>query len=98
MGVRIDPEGAETRILREMVDLRGADVVEFGCGDGRMTRRYARRARSVLGIDPSPESIDRARALTPERLKPIVTFRVGNATGVRLPAAAFGVGILSWSL
>jgi ubiquinone/menaquinone biosynthesis C-methylase UbiE len=98
MGVVIDPEGVETRILREMVDLNGADVIEMGCGDGRLTRRYARRARSVLGIDPNEEAIARARAATPPRLREAVTFQVGNAASVALPAGAFDVGILSWSL
>jgi ubiquinone/menaquinone biosynthesis C-methylase UbiE len=98
MGVVIDPEGAETRILREMVDLNGADVVEMGCGDGRLTRRYARRVRSVLGIDPNEEAITRAQAATPKRRQAAVTFQVGNAASVDLPANAFDVGILSWSL
>jgi ubiquinone/menaquinone biosynthesis C-methylase UbiE len=98
MAVVIDPEGRETRILREMVDLRGADVVELGCGDGRMTRRYARRTRSVLAIDPDAEAIDRARAGMSKRLKEIITFEVGDATHAQLPAAAFDAGILSWSL
>jgi ubiquinone/menaquinone biosynthesis C-methylase UbiE len=98
MGVVIDPEGAETRVLREMVDLHGAAVIEIGCGDGRLTRRYARRARSVLGIDPNGEAIARARAATPKRLREAVAFQVGDATHVELSPAAFDVAILSWSL
>jgi ubiquinone/menaquinone biosynthesis C-methylase UbiE len=98
MSVAVDPEGAETRILREMVDLRGADVVEMGCGDGRMTWRYAGRTRSVLGIDPSADAIGQARAATPQRLKSKVTFQVGDAARVQLPEEAFDIGILSWSL
>jgi ubiquinone/menaquinone biosynthesis C-methylase UbiE len=98
MTITIDPEGEETRILRDTVNLHGADVVEMGCGDGRMTWRYADRARSVLGIDPNTDAIDRARAATPDRLKATVTFQVEDAARVQLPRAAFDVGILSWSL
>ena len=37
----LDPEGVETRVLHDLVDFRGKDVLEIGCGDGRMTWRYA---------------------------------------------------------
>jgi ubiquinone/menaquinone biosynthesis C-methylase UbiE len=98
MGVTIDPEGTETRILHELVDFAGKDVVEIGCGDGRMTWRYAELARSVLALDPNEERITEARERTPETLKAIVTFRAGDATSAGLPEKGFNVAILSWSL
>jgi ubiquinone/menaquinone biosynthesis C-methylase UbiE len=52
----------------------------------------------VLGIDPNEEAITRAQAATPKRRQAAVTFQVGNAASVNLPANAFDVGILSWSL
>lgn len=48
----VDPEGRETEALRHLVKLRGKDVLEIGCGDGRVTRRLAPEAASVLGVDP----------------------------------------------
>jgi cyclopropane fatty-acyl-phospholipid synthase-like methyltransferase len=33
----IDPEGVETRAIRELIDFAGKDVLEIGCGEGRMT-------------------------------------------------------------
>lgn len=36
-------------------------VIEIGCGIGRMTRALADRAAHVLGIDVSEEMVDRAR-------------------------------------
>lgn len=98
MGVTIDPEGTETRILHELVDFTAKDVVEVGCGDGRMTWRYAKLARSVLGLDPNETRIAEAREYMPETLGPIVTFRVGNVESVGLPDRGFDVAILSWSL
>jgi 2-polyprenyl-3-methyl-5-hydroxy-6-metoxy-1,4-benzoquinol methylase len=54
----IDPEGEEIAALAAFVPtLDGARVVEIGCGDGRLTRRYARRAASVLAIDPDEAAI-----------------------------------------
>ena len=97
-GVTIDPEGTETRTLHELVDFAGKDVVEIGCGDGRMTWRYAELARSVLGLDPNEASIAGAREQIPENLQASVTFRVGNVESVGLPDRGFDVAILSWSL
>jgi len=98
MGYAVDPEGNETRVLHDLIDFRGKDVVEIGCGDGRMTWRYADLARSVLGLDPNQERIEEARRQTPDHLKSIVTFRAGDVASVGLPAKGFDVAILSWSL
>jgi cyclopropane fatty-acyl-phospholipid synthase-like methyltransferase len=50
MTVLRDPEQAETRAIHELVEFAGMDVLEVGCGDGRLTWRYAERTRSVLAI------------------------------------------------
>lgn len=98
MGYAIDPEGNETRMLHDLVDFAGKDVLEVGCGDGRMTWRYADRARSVLGIDPNGQWIAKARAAIPPALQSIVRFRVGDIAHARLRRAAFDAAILSWCL
>ena len=98
MGYAIDPEGHETRILHELVDVRDKDVVEVGCGDGRMTWRYAAQARAVLALDPNEVRVTQAIASTPDALKPIVTFRVADVVTASLPAEAFDVALLSWAL
>ena len=65
---RLDPEGVETRVLHDLVDFKGKDVLEIGCADGQMTWRYADAAASVLAFDPDEPSIAAAREETPERL------------------------------
>ena len=98
MGYAVDPEGNETRVLHKLVDFRGKDVVEIGCGDGRMTWRYAELTRSVLGLDPNQERIKLASESTPDNLKSIVTFRAGDIASDGLPDKGFDVALLSWSL
>jgi ubiquinone/menaquinone biosynthesis C-methylase UbiE len=98
MGFVIDPDGAETRALHRLVDFRGKRVVEIGCGDGRLTWRYADLAAAVLALDPKPEEIDRAMARRPEALRARVTFRVADVTAEELPESSFEVGLFARSL
>lgn len=97
-GVTLDPEEAETRAVHELIDFSERDVLEVGCGAGRLTRRFASQARSALGIDLDAESITLACALAPESLRPGVTYQVADITTAPLPTAGFDVAILSWSL
>ena len=94
----IDPEGTEIEVIHELVDFSGKKVLEVGCGDGRMTRRYADRAASVLALDPNAEKIERAIDSTPEPLRSKVRFRVADITDAELAQQAFEVAILSHSL
>jgi len=48
------------------VPLSGARVLEIGCGTGAIARRLARDAQTVLGVDPSPVFVKRAKSLAPE--------------------------------
>ena|SRR5262245_48706626 len=98
MAFAIDPEGAETRAVHALVDFAGKRVVEIGCGDGRLTRRYADLAEAVLAVDPKPDEIDRALARRPDALRERVAFRVADVTAEELPAAAFDVGLFARSL
>jgi len=46
------------------VSISGCDLLDFGCGDGSLTVRYAERgARSVAGVDINPVLLARARSV-----------------------------------
>ena len=64
-------------------------VLEVGCGHGALTRRVARRARSVLALDLSPEMIRIARAHSAEQSN--IDYRVADVTATDLPASTFDV-------
>jgi SAM-dependent methyltransferase len=49
-------------VERALGRLRGLQVIDLGCGEGRFARRMARGGARVLGVDLSPALIRRARA------------------------------------
>lgn len=98
MTYRVDPEETETRVLHGLVDFGAKDVLEIGCGDGRLTWRYAGRAKSVLAIDPKEDRVATAVEETPPALESVVTFRTGDFTQMDVFDRAFDVALFSWSL
>ena len=98
MAFALDPEETESRVLDSLVDFEGKDVLEIGCGNGRLTWRFADRAASVVALDPKEAEIGWAREHTPDALRSRVTFQVADITAVELPEAAFDIALLSWSL
>src|SRR6266540_5543475 len=92
---RIDPEGVETAALARLAPVDGLRVLELGCGDGRLTFRYANAATSVLAVDPDEDEIERARAALPRQLADTVTFAVAGATEVEAPPESFDLALFS---
>jgi 2-polyprenyl-3-methyl-5-hydroxy-6-metoxy-1,4-benzoquinol methylase len=99
MAVRTDPEGNETEALFDLVRFDGAEVLEIGSGDGRLTWRYADRAAHVLAIEPFEGSIARAVERLREAPLPVEFRNVGfeDFAGAS-DADVFDVALLSWSL
>ena len=100
MTVRTDPEGNETEALLALVDLGDAEVLEIGCGDGRLTWRYADRTAHVTAIDPFEDGIARAKYQLPERLRGTIDLRciAFEDFAAKTKSSVFDVAILSWSL
>ena len=67
MVIRIDPENNETLALFDMANFSGQRVLEIGCGNGRVTWRYADKAAHVTGIDPDVKQIALAREQLPSQ-------------------------------
>ena len=76
-----DAEGTLWAALEELAPADGADVVDVGCGDGFHLPRFASRARSVVGVEPHPPLVARAR----ERCAELPAVRVLPGSAAALP-------------
>ncbi len=95
-----DSEGHETSALMTMVDFLDLRVLEIGCGDGRLTWRYAENAASVVAIDPNADDIEKAKASMPYTLQAKVRFlpaALDDFTATHIDQK-FDIAIFSWSL
>ncbi|MFL4472211.1 magnesium protoporphyrin IX methyltransferase [Tateyamaria armeniaca] len=65
-------------LSRLPTDLRGARILDAGCGPGMATIELAKRGATVVAADISPQLIDIAELRLPPELKRQVTYRAGD--------------------
>ena len=77
--VRRGRDGMRAKMLAQLPeDLRGARVLDAGCGAGQMTAELAARGADVLAVDISPSLVEIARKRLPANLPGRVTFASGD--------------------
>jgi ubiquinone/menaquinone biosynthesis C-methylase UbiE len=65
-------------LLAEACGLNAQDmVVDVGCGTGQLTLPIARRVRAVIGMDPEPDMLRRARQAARDAQVSNVTWMLG---------------------
>ncbi len=57
----VDPDGAIWAAMGRIADVRGANVLDLGCGSGYHLPILARTAATVIGVEPHPPLAQRAR-------------------------------------
>jgi SAM-dependent methyltransferase len=83
-----EPWPDEAEVIRELLPLTGADVLEVCCGAGRLARSLIRGGNRVTAVDLSEECIRHARADSgPGR----VDFQVADALALPFPDRSFDV-------
>ena len=94
MAIDEDPESNETAALASAgVSFAARRVLEIGCGNGRLTKRYAALAASVIAIDPDADAVSElARDL------PTVDARAAGIGDLVLPPRSVDVAVFAWSL
>ena len=93
-----DPENFERKKLLDFADFSDSRVLEIGCGEGRLTWKYALASRLTFGLDPDLSALRVARADCPPNLRPRVHLARASAYNIPFPKETFDIALLAWSL
>jgi ubiquinone/menaquinone biosynthesis C-methylase UbiE len=75
----------------------GARALEIGCGTGAVSRALVQSLNlTVVGVDPSPIFLERARELAADL--PGLTFRKGDGRSLDFPEASFDLAVFHTTL
>tara|TARA_R110002020_G_scaffold428155_3_gene637674 strand:- start:62431 stop:63093 length:663 start_codon:yes stop_codon:yes gene_type:complete len=82
-GIRATVRAGRDRMRDVLVDqlpadLRGARVLDAGCGTGALAVLLAQRGADVVGVDISPRLIDIAQKRRPDHVAGSLTFAAGD--------------------
>jgi SAM-dependent methyltransferase len=90
-----DRDGVLTRVMRDLGDWSGRDVLDIGCGTGFHLPVFAAGARTVTGVEPHADLLAIARRRT--RRLDNVRVVAGLATALPLPAGSVDVVHARWA-
>jgi ubiquinone/menaquinone biosynthesis C-methylase UbiE len=93
-----DREGVETAAIAELVELDGKQVLEVGCGAGRLTAFAAERAAHVYAFDPDADRVATAAGALSEEERQRVRFAVHDAEALDVERRRFDLALCGWSL
>lgn len=86
----------DVALMRNIAEIVGDPIVEFGCGSGRILLPIASDGFDVTGVDNSPAMLDRLRANAEEiEGGSVMGILADMSEPLDLPDDTFGVGIFS---
>ena len=99
MTTQTDTEGNEKKYLHKFAGFAGSRkrVLEIGCGEGRLTWKYARETSSTIGIDLDADALRVATLDRPSDLESKVHFSLARSEQLPFSNQTFDMVVLAWS-
>ena len=88
--------GDPSELPDELLDVRGRDVLDVGCGEGWLVRRLASAGARAVGLDPLASALERARR--DNSSGPPARYVEGTAQALAFPSGSFDVVVFFNSL
>ena len=82
---------------REVVGAAGGRVLEVGVGSGLNLALYGEQVETVIGLDPSPQLLAKARRRAPAA-GVVVNLVEGSATAIPLADGSIETVVMTWTL
>ncbi len=98
MSLQKDPEGFEQKTLHTFVDFKDKRVLEVGCGEGRLTFKYAAASNLTVGFDPDHDALSIAQTDSARQMQKHIHFTGASASHIPFSKETFDIAILAWSL
>ncbi len=98
MPMREDPEGVQLQTVLRHTVFQDKEVLEVGCGDGRLTFGFGGMAKMVVALDPIAEDIKKATRATPRELVSVLNFLTGTGEKLPFPDESYDEVFFTWSL
>ncbi len=98
MSIQKDSEHNEKKYLHTFADFKDQRVLEIGCGEGRLTWKYAHASSLTVGLDIDPDALRVARIDSPADLKGKAFFARAQSEHIPFAEETFDRAVLAWSL
>ncbi|HKJ37416.1 MAG TPA: class I SAM-dependent methyltransferase [Anaerolineales bacterium] len=93
-----DPEKSESKYLHKYADFKNKRVLEIGCGEGRLTWKYASASSLTVGLDSDQQSVRVASIDRPSDLASKTFFLNAESENLPFRKETFDIALLAWSL
>ena len=88
-----DTAGITASRIKNRLRPNDLDILEIGCGDGRVTSGLRNGRRRIVAVDPEEKSLTAARAAVAG-----VEFKIGSGEALDFPACSFDAVLFTLSL